>query len=88
MMNKQDKIEFREINITGITQDGSKVNKFETETTLPDNYYCLAVSIIRFDGSTSIAVPCWNNINNNIGVYVYGKITNGTVSLRYTIGKI
>ena len=72
-----------------MTQNEGTVHYYESQpVTVKDDYYCIGLVLLYFDGETSVCMPRWNAYNNTIGLYVYGKITNGQAKLRYTLSKV
>lgn len=72
-----------------MTQNAGTVYYYESQPiTVKDGYACGGLALLYFDGGTSVCMPRWNSDNNTIGLYVYGKITNGQARIRYTLVKI
>ena len=86
MLTVQD-IVFRTAAISPITQS-SGTGYYSTKVTLNSGEAMLGVTVLRFDGGTSICVPQWDQNSDRVGVYVYGAITQGTVYLRVVTGRI
>lgn len=84
-----NKPEINEVIIAPLTQNAGTVYYYESQpVTVKDGYYCSGLVLLYFDGGTSVCMPRWNADNNTIGLYVYGKITNGQAKLRYTLSKV
>lgn len=86
MLIVQD-IRIHSATISPITQS-SGTGYYATKVALGSGEMVLGVTILGFDGATSICVPQWDQVNDYVGVYVYGKITQGTVNLRIFAGRI
>ena len=86
MVTVQD-IVVRTAAISPITQS-SGTGYYSTKVTLKSGEAMLGVTVLGFDGGTSICVPQWDQNSDRVGVYVYGAITQGTVSLRVVTGRI
>lgn len=86
MLTAQD-IAIRSVAISPITQS-SGTGYYSTKVTLNSGEFVLGVTVLSFDGGTSICVPQWDQNSDSVGVYVYGAITQGTVSLRVAAGRI
>ena len=72
-----------------MTQNEGTVHYYESQPVpVKDGYYCIGLVLLYFDGETSVCMPRWNAYNSTIGLYVYGKITNGQAKLRYTLSKV
>ena len=84
-----NKPEVNEVTIAPLTQNAGTVYYYESQPiTVKDGYACGGLALLYFDGGTSVCMPRWNSDNNTIGLYVYGKITNGQARIRYTLVKI
>lgn len=86
MLTVQD-IVVRIAAISPITQS-SGTGHYATKVTLNSGEVVLGVTVLNFDGETSICVPKWDQNSDMVGVYVYGAITQGTVGLRVVTGRI
>lgn len=86
MLTAQD-IAIRSAAISPITQS-SGTGYYSTKVTLNSGEIVLGVTVLSFDGGTSICVPQWDQDSDRVGVYVYGAITQGTVYLRVAVGRI
>ena len=86
MLTVQD-IVVRTAAISPITQS-SGTGYYSTKVKLNSGEAMLGVTVLSFDGGTSICVPQWDQNSDNVGVYVYGAITQGTVYLRVVTGRI
>lgn len=86
MLSVQD-IAVRSASISPITQS-SGTGYYSTKVILNSGEIVLGVTVLYFDGVTSICVPQWDQNSDRVGVYVYGLITQGTVDLRVAVGRI
>ena len=78
-----------EVTIAPLTQNEGTVYYYESQPiTVKDDYACCGLVLRYFDGEHSVCMPRWNAENSTIGLYVYGKITNGQARIRYTLVKI